>query len=474
MSEGEGKTTGLASSETQEQTGKEASLVGGSLWKAIWTMSWPLLITTISYSLVGMTDLFVAGRLGSPAQAAVGVAEQIMFMFTLFIMATGTGTTALVARNWGAGDRGEANRYAGQSLTFGIALGIVLVVLAQIISPYVISMVIDSPEVRTLGTGYLRLFSFYALPFSIICIGNCSFRAIGDAKTPLLIVCSMAVVQITGDYLTVVYNWPAGIMGIPHLGIHGIAYSSLTAAGVGSIIALVRIVRSPLAESLRYIFPVISSMIVKIAKIGIPSAMQRMSWSLSVFGLFFILAMCPAPTEALAAWTIGMRVEGLLFMPVMALSMAVAAIVGQNLGARELERAYAAGWKVAWIGIGMLTALSLVIFLLAAPIADLMSDDKQTMVHVINYLQINAISEPFLAMGMILGGALQGAGDTKTPMWITVFSNWLVRLPLAYVLAICLQMGPSGAWWSMTMSIICMGLLTAWQFRSRRWTKLYI
>lgn len=447
----------------------DAPLVSGSLWRAIWIMSWPLLVTTVTYSIVGMTDLYVAGKLGSAHQAAVGLSEQIMFMFTLFIMATGTGTTALVSRYWGAGDRSKARRYSGQSLALALTLGILLLIVAQIIGPLAIQIFTQTAEVQQLGIMYIRLFSFYILPFCIVCIGNCSFRAIGDAKTPLLVVCTMALIQITGDILTVMYAWP-----VPNLGIRGIAFSALVAAFCGSMIALFRIVRSPLAKSLSHVFPVVRMMIKKIVAIGIPSALQRMSWSLSVFGLFFILSLCPAPTETLAAWAVGMRVEGLMFMPVMALSMAVASIVGQNLGARELERAYQAGWQVTWIGVGLLTVMAVVLFLMAEPVAAVMSENPTTRLHVISYLQINAVSEPFLALAMILGGALQGAGDTRTPMWITIFTNWIIRLPLAYVLAISMNMGPSGAWWSMTLSMVGMGFLTAWQFKSRRWMKLHL
>ncbi|MBZ0186035.1 MAG: MATE family efflux transporter, partial [Candidatus Obscuribacterales bacterium] len=275
--------------------------------------------------------------------------------------------------------------------------------------------------------------------------------------------------SITGDFLTVVHNWP-----VPGLGLKGIAFSALTASCVACLLSLYKISRSDLAPCLKLLTPVIPDMIKRVIKIGIPSAAQRMAWATSVFVLFYILARCPQPTEALASWAVGMRIEGLMFMPVMALSMAVSSIVGQNLGAKEVERAYTAGWHVTFIGVGLLTVLATLLFVLAEPIAGLMCKDPVTIEYVTSYLRINALSEPWLALGMILGGAFQGAGDTKTPMWITFITNWVIRLPLAYYLALNFKLGPQGVWWAMTSSVVIMGLLTAWRYRSRSWTRLYI
>jgi putative efflux protein, MATE family len=432
-------------------------------------MSWPLVITTVTYSFVGITDLYVAGTLGSASQAAVGLSEQILFVFTLFIMAAGTGTTALVSRYWGSGNVGRAQRFSAQSLTLAVAMGVILCVCANICAHFMVGFFSESPDVKSIGALYLGLYSLYMIPWSIVSISNCSFRAVGDAKTPLYVVGTMAMIQISGDFLTVIYNWP-----VPNLGVAGIAYSAMLAALVGAVISIVRIMRSPLAGSLKKLFPIVPTMVKRIVKIGIPSAFQRMAWTYSVFIVFFILARCPQPTEALAAWTVGMRVEALMFMPVMALSMAVAAIVGQNLGAKEIDRAYNAGWKVAWIGISMLAFVATIVFFMAETIAQNMSRDPGTIAIVSSYLKINALSEPCLALGMILSGALQGAGDTRTPMWITIFTNWVIRLPLAYWLAIVLKLGPAGVWWAMTLSVVTMGFLVAWRYRERAWTRIHI
>ncbi|MDZ4833023.1 MAG: MATE family efflux transporter [Candidatus Melainabacteria bacterium] len=448
---------------------KSSELITGNLWRAIWVMSWPLLIMTVATSLVGVADLYVAGSLGSATQAAVGLSEHIIFMFQLFLMATGTGTTAIVARHWGSGNKRRATRFAGQSLLLSISLGVGLTILAHFIAHFALGVFSQSTEVRELGQTYLSLYSFAMIPMSIVYVANAAFNAIGDSKTTLLIVLIMTAIQIAGDILTVIYGWP-----VPGLGLRGIALASLVGSAVGAVVALYKISQSPLRKCLVQILPMSQQMIKRIAVIGIPSAIQRMAWSLSVFGLFFILASCKNPTEGQAAWAIGMRVEGMLFMPIMALSMAVASIVGQNLGAREIDRAVDAGWRVTYVGMGMLTVMGILLYVMAEPIAMLMSHDPTTIKIVISYLKINATAQPFLALAMILSGALQGAADTKSPMYITFICNWLIRLPVAYLLALVLNMETAGCWWSMSLSCVVMGLLTAWRFKSLSWTKTHV
>jgi len=439
-------------------------LVTGNLWRAIWTMSWPLLLMTIANSFVGLVDVYVASFLGSDTQAAVGLAEHVLFLFLLFILSVGVGSTAIVARAFGAGDKASMIKATGQSFALSILLGLGMTVTATLLGHYALPFFTSSAVVLQVGRSYLIAYSFVLIPFSMTCIANAVFRAIGDSKTPLYIVSVVTAINIAGDFLTAMYGWP-----VKGLGVLGMAYAALVGSSVGAILAVLAIRRSVLKDSLKSIYPLNSNEIMRIAKIGVPSALQRLAWSLSVFVVFFILARCPDSVSALASWTIGMRVESLIFMPLMALSLAVASIVGQNLGAGEHDRAFKAGWRVTWIGIWSMTVLGCVLYFSATPIAQLMSQDPSTIAYTANYLRINALGEPFLALGMVLTGALQGAGDTKTPMYVTLICNWIIRLPIAFVLALTLHRGPEGVWWAMIFSVLIQGLLIAWRYQSKLW-----
>jgi putative MATE family efflux protein len=454
-----GKAAGLAG------VPDDAPLVSGSLWKAIWLMSWPLLLTTVAGSIVGLVDVQVAGLLGPASQAAVGLAEQVIFIFMLFLMSIGVGTTALVSRAYGRKDLAEADFATAQSLSLSIIIGLVLTALAFFTAHFVVPIFSRAPDVVQKCDLYLTVFALYLVPFSLICISNAAFRAIGNARIPLVVICCEVAINIAGDYLTVVYQWP-----VPGLGIRGIAASAVVGAVFGSLLAVWFIGRSKLQASLSQLWPLSVPFLKRILDVGIPAAMQRLSWGLSVFGLFFVLSKVVHPTAALAAWTVGMRVEAMLFMPQMALSLAVSSIVGQSLGAKRIDRAFRAGWTVSAIAVAFIGALSVGMFVFARQLAMLMSaNDPATIDYTTSYLQINAISEPFLSVNSVLSGALQGAGDTKITMWIAIVAHWIVRLPLAWFLAVQMGVGANGAWIAMTTSCIISTIAVAVRFQTGGW-----
>lgn len=452
-----------------EKTALTANLATGSLMKAIWSMSWPLMVTTVSSSLVGLADMHVSGYLGSKSQAAVGVSEQVLFILMIFIMSTGVGTQALVSRATGAEDQEEAARATGQSLIFAVLMGLTLLIAAKLGAHKIAAVFNRSEEVAAICASYLSIYSLYLIPFSLLNIINSAFRAIGDSRTTLIIMLVSTTINIAGDYLTVLHNWPAA-----NLGVAGVAWSGVIGTSAGALVALAFLLRSPLKGCTNYMFGFLWPVLNRIIKIGIPAALQRLGWGLSTFVIFFILRCLEHPTEALAAWTIGIRIEGLVFMPLMALSLAVASIVGQNLGAKQEERAFKAGWHVTVIGVVMMFTACSLLFIFAHQLSDVMTKDTTTADITASYIQYNAICGPFLALAMVLGSALQGAGDTKTPMYISYISNWAIRLPVAFFLAITLKMGPDGAWLSMTLSVAVMGILTALRYQSRAWLQTKI
>ncbi len=441
-----------------------APLAEGSLWRAIWVMSWPLMLMTMSSSLISMTDVYMAGKLGSANQAAVGAAEQVIFLYFVVILSAGVGTTALVSRALGADNEKEARKSIAQSLLTSMVLGFGLCLLSWFGSASILDLLHPPKEILELGAPYLKIYGFYLIPLSIVCIVNAAFRSSGDARIPLLIGATQTIVNILGDYLCIYQNWP-----IPGLGIRGIAASGVVAGAVGSLLALYKLSRSRLAINLIEFLAIDTDLIWRFVNISAPSVVQSTLRVLGTYVLFFTLRNCPHATESLASWAIGMRIEGFLFMPMFALGLAVASIVGQNLGAKQFERAVQAGWNVTKIGVSLMLLAGTALFLCAEPIARIMSNDIDTIAFTTAYLRINALSEPFLAINFVLGGALQGAGDTRSPMWISILCSWLIRLPFAWLLAISCKLGTPGVWIAMTCSMTCSGIFMALRFQSRKW-----
>lgn len=449
----------------------DAPLVHGGLWKAIWLMSWPLLISTVATSIVGAIDVQVSGYLGKESQAAVGIAEHVLFLFMVFIFSISVGTTAIVSREFGEGNIAGTIDGASQSIQLSVSSGFLLAIAALFFAHGLLPLLNNDPVIVELGSTYLSIFSLYMIPFSLITIVNSSFRAIGDSKTPLFIVLFEVVANIFGDYAVVLWNWP-----VPGLGLRGIAGAAVISAFIAAVVSLVMIRRSPLRDALSFnrLGKFDWSWQKRILQIGLPSAIQRLGWAGSVFAVFFILARVHESTAALASWTIGMRIEALLFMPLMAFSLAVSSIVGQNLGAGKPERAVKAGWNVTLIGVISMCFLATGMYLFADQIAHAMSQDAKTIAFAAAYMRINALGEPFLAVAMVLMGAMQGAGDTKIPMWISLFCNWIVRLPVAWWLALSCKLETNGVWYAMVSSVLACAILCILRYQSKQWLKVRI
>lgn len=445
------------------QGGADGLIVNGSLWRAIWQQSWPLYLNMMTIALAGFSEIWVGGRLGSAAQAAIGLGGQIWFFLVLLVVALSAGTNALVSRFWGAGDVENAVSAARQSLIFSVVFGLAIMGFGLIACRPLLHLLGASAEVEELGWQMLQ---WDLLGQPLICIhwvSNAIFRARGNTITPMI---TAAVVC----FLVVFLNFFLCIQPF-QIGIAGLGMSWPLASIVGVVLTLYLQRRSDIGYFMNWKGPGPSSeWFQRIMKIGLPACIQDLAWVGGNFLLLFILAQCKEPTAAEAAWGIGLRLEeNLCGMPVCALATAVATIVGQNLGAGKPERASRAGWLVAAVGAGYNVILGLLICLFAEPVARFMSSDPVVINYTREYLQIVGLAQPFVALWLILAGAMQGAGYTRAPMVVTIVFLVFLRLPLAWVLSIGFGLGPTGTWLSLSLSAVLVAAALCWQFKSGVW-----
>jgi Na+-driven multidrug efflux pump len=213
----------------------------------------------------------------------------------------------------------------------------------------------------------------------------------------------------------------------------------------------------------------------KIINIGWPAALLQVAWNAGSIVLYNILGRLQgASVAALASITNGLRIEAVVFLPAFALHMAAAVLVGQNLGAGQARRASKVGWEIALAGTVLLSLIAVVIFVLAEYFASMLANDAVVLEETTRYLKINMVSEPFMALSLILGGGLQGAGDTKGSMVVILIGMWVIRLPLAFFLALVLGYGATGVWVAMVVSMICQGLFMALRFYRGRWKEIEV
>jgi putative MATE family efflux protein len=441
------------------------SLTSGSLWANIIEMTWPMMIIMLLNFLVGIVDVYIAGLISPQVQAAVGFVSQIFFLTVILANAISIGGLALVARAEGAADHERAVAVARQGLMFGglVALGISFTCL--LFYREVVILAGFPEEISDMAGNFLQVYAL-ALGFNyLLIISNAMFRASGEVMKPLATMTVVSGLNIAGNFILVF-----GFMSVPGLGYIGIAAASAIAVAAGVVMNLLFFVSGRWGAIYRRPWTLSGVIIKEIFAISWPSALLQIAWNAGSIILYNILSrLGDSSIAALAAITNGFRIEAVIFLPAFAFNMAASALIGQNLGARNPARAEELGWKIGAATVGLISVMAIVVFIWADNIAALFTTDPAVHAETVRYLRFNMLSEPFMALGIALAGALQGAGDTRGTMWVVVTAMWLIRLPLACVLALFLGLGATGVWIAMVASMLIQGSLMAWRFRSGRW-----
>jgi MATE family multidrug resistance protein len=453
---------------SKEQT--TTNLTSGKLWVTIWRLSWPMFLIMIFNFLVGFTDVYVAGLINPEVQAAIGFITQLYFLLIIVANAISIGTVALISRAIGSGHVPRALDNAKQSLIFGTFIAIGLTITGLTFYREIISTAGFPIKIREIAETFLRVFAFALGPNYILIISNAIFRAAGEVKKPLLTMFVVSLINIIGDFVLVF-----GITPFPKMGYPGIALSTAISASIGMGINLVLFSFSRWGTLYSSPWSISASTFKKIASLGWPAALLQIAWNAGSIVLYNILGRLKDESIiALASITNGLRIEAIIFLPAFALNMAASVLVGQNLGAGNAKRAAKVGWEIALVGVILLSLIAIVIFIWAEYFASFLAKEAAVHEETTRYLRINMVSEPFMALALILGGGLQGAGDTKGTMWVIIISMWFIRLPLAFFLALILDYGAIGVWVAMVISMVFQGLLMTRHFHKGRWKELEV
>jgi putative MATE family efflux protein len=428
-----------------------------------------LLIMILNF-LVAFTDIYVAGLINPRVQAAIGFIGQIYFLLIIIANAISIGTVALVSRSLGSGDFPKAITYARQSLIFGALIGIGLTVGGLIFYREIIATAGFPMEIREIAETFLRIFAFSLGPNYLLIISNAVFRASGEVKKPLTTMGLVSAINVIGDFGLVF-----GIFGFPKMGYPGIALATAISTSTGMGINLAFFFSRQWRSIYRVPWVISSVTIKRIVSLSWPAAVLQIAWNAGTIVLYNILGrLGDAGITALASITNGLRIEGIIFLPAFALNMAASVLVGQNLGAGKPDRASKVGWDIALVGMVLLSVIALVIFIWARSFGSILAKEPGVLEETTRYLRINMVSEPFMALSLTLGGGLQGAGDTKGTMWVIIIGMWLIRLPLAFFLALILGYGAMGVWVAMVTSMTFQGMLMAQRFHRGSWKGLKV
>ena len=443
-------------------------LTSGDLWAGIWHMSWPMLIIMVLNFIVGLTDVYVAGLISPEVQAAVGFVSQLYFLIIIVANAVSIGTIALLSRELGARNRAAAVDVARQSLIISIFAALALMMPGLLFHREIVSLLGFPAEIQGIAGDFLKIFALAIGPSYILIISNAVFRAGAEVKKVLFTMSLVSAINIGLNFVLVF-----GLFGLPRLGYIGIALATALSVTIGMAANFVLFAFSPWKPLYDGPWRVSLPLIRRIVGLSWPAAMLQIAWNAGSLVLYNILGQLGAASiTALAAITSGLRIEAIIYLPAFALNMAASVLVGQNMGAAKIDRAEKTGWKMASAGMVVISLMALPIFIWAERIAGIVAKDSAVLAETVRYLRFNMLSEPFMALSTILGGGLQGAGDTRGTMWVVVFAMWIIRLPLAWLLAFVLGYGAAGVWAAMVISMTFQGLIMALRFHTGLWKKI--
>jgi len=461
----------LAVSNPKEHlTGEKPSidLTRGSLWHNIWHISWPMLLIMVFNFFVVFVDVYVAGFISPEVQAAVGFIGVLFFFVIIIANAISIGTVAMASRFIGSGDFGRAMDTGRQSLLFSIIVAVALTAIGLLFYREIIALAGFPETIRDIAETFLKIFALAMGSNYFLIVSNALFRASGEVKKPLLTMFIVSVLNIVGNFVLVF-----GIGPLRGLGYAGIAIASAGAVTVGTLVNLFLLFLSTWRPLLAGSWTLHPETIRQIIRLGWPAGLLQIAWNAGSIVLYNILGrLGEASITALAAIANGMRIEAAVFLPAFALHMAASVLIGQNLGAGNPERAEKMGWRIAQIGMALLTVSAVIVFIWADSLAALLARDPSVHAETSRYIRITMVAQPFIALSLSLSGALQGAGDTRGPMWVIIIAMWLIRLPLAYALSLPIGYGAAGVWTAMVTSMIIQSLLMAGRFHGGKWKKI--
>jgi putative MATE family efflux protein len=407
-----------------------------------------------------LLDRGFIGHLESSALTAHGGATNVMFLMFSLAMAVGTAATALVARAYGARDDREYRMASRQSLRLAMVGGVFFCAVCALIAPAAATFVLpaDDPAAIRQMVAFVRAYAIGMPAIYLIQTLAGSLRGIGDTKSPMWISGIQILLHITLNFFL-----------IRRFGLVGAAMSLSTSAWLAAIAYLIYQQRTPLGASSLFALPS-RDWIQRILRIAAPAAAMAALRVFSLTAFTLILKGVPSASAAIAAMSVGFAIESIMFMPAFGLSMAAGALVGQNLGAKNPARAERLAWVAGHHGAIVTAFVAIPIFLLAHPIAFGLVGGKAVIANnAADLIRALCVTEVLFAYAMIMIGAMQGAGDTKGPMWISIIALWGLRVPLAWIFAIGMKMGAPGAWLSMSATQGVQGIMSIWLFQRGAW-----
>jgi len=462
-STGAGRREGVWSLLRQAVAGTPQDYTEGHLGRAVFLLSVPMILEMVMESVFGIVDVFLVGRLGPEAVAAVGVTESLLTVVFALAMGLSMATTALVARRIGEKDPEAAAKTAVQVIAVGLLAAVPVAFVGLRWPRELLALMGAPPAVVEIGGGYAAWMLGGNASILLLFVINAAFRGAGDASVAMRSLWLANAVNLVLD--------PCLIFGLgpfPELGVTGAAVATTLGRSVGVIYQLSALAsgRGRLVVRRRHLrFE--AGLVVRLLRLSVGATLQFLIATASWLGLVRILT--PYGAATIAGYTIAIRIIIVALLPSWGMSNAVATLVGQNLGAGKPERAERAVWIAGLYNMVLLLGVAAAFIFAAEPMLAVFSADPDVRAWGASCLRVVSYGYAFYAWGMVLVQAFNGAGDTLTPTWINLFCYWLFQIPLALVLAHGLELGPLGVFMAITVAESVLAVVGLAVFRRGRW-----
>ena len=444
--------------------GDSGDPTSGPVLDAIILLAVPMVLEMVMESVFAVVDIFFVARLGAEAVAGVALTEAVLTLVYTLAMGLSIGVTAMVARRTGERDPDAAGEATGQSILVGAAAALVIGVLGLLYAEEILRLLGGDAATVAAGVGYARVLLGGNIVIVLLFLLNAAFRGAGDAAIAMRVLWLANGLNIVLDPLLIF-----GIGPFPEMGVVGAAVATTIGRGIAVAVQLWTLfgMSGRLQVRLHHLRfqPAVMARLIRLSATG---TFQVFIGTASWIGLVRILSTFGP--EALAGYTIAIRLVLFALLPAWGLANAAATMVGQGLGARDPDRAERSVWIAGTLNLGLLGGTGL-LFLLAAPaiVGWFDSGDALTSAYAVQCLRIVSTGFLFFAYGMVLTQSFNGAGDTLTPTVLNLLCFWLMELPLAYVMAKPLGFGPVGAFVAITVAYAVLTVASAVLFRRGRW-----
>nr|WKN36093.1 MATE family efflux transporter [Tunicatimonas sp. TK19036] len=443
--------------------GSETNFTTGSIRRAIFLLSVPMILEMVMESLFAIVDVFFVGRVGTTAVATVGLTESVLTIIYSVAMGLSMATTALVARRIGEKKPHKAGDVAFQAIALAFIFSLIIGVLGAVYARDILQLMGGEPELVNDGALYTRIMFLSNTSIMLLFLINGIFRGAGDA--------SLAMRSLwLANGLNIVLD-PVFIFGfgpIPEFGVAGAAIATTIGRTVGVMYQLYHLFGGKTIVKMgvdNIVFRTKTLMnLLKLASEGIGQFLvESASW------IFLVRIISMFGSEALAGYTIAIRIIIFSILPSWGLSNTAATLVGQNLGADQPLRAEQSVWKTAYYNFLFLVVLSFLFYVGAYEFVSIFSDDEAVIQEGVQSLRIICLGYVFLSYGMVVAQSFNGAGDTRTPLIINVVCYWLVQIPLAYGMAVWLDMGPKGVYIAIAITFSLAAVVSVVLFQRGKW-----